>query len=140
MEKIADVYTHIETENSSIWFKNGRVHREGREPASIHKGWGGKRAWLIDGEYSREDNRPHIEYDSGTVEWRYADGRVKRVAYNGYEEYYKDWEAHRDERDSDGLLLPAVITNTGKEQYFLHDREVDRHGVRLYESSSDESN
>lgn len=135
MEKITDVYVHVETKNSSIWFKNGRAHREGGEPAVINTGWGARKAWLIDGEY----NLPHIEYDFGTVEWRYTDRSVRRKREE-IEEYYKDYEIHRDERDSDGLLLPARVnlSDRREDEYYLNGKQVNRMGVRLDESSEEE--
>jgi hypothetical protein len=143
MEKIADVYTHIETENEYAWYKNGLLHREGGEPALIHKyGWGSE--WFIDGVYSRPDNLPHIEHGNGALEWIYADGSSKRV-YGSVEEYRnKNGHWHRDERDSDGLLLPAIVGELHPllkkvHTYYLDGERVDRHGVPLRTEPEDYS-
>jgi hypothetical protein len=143
MEKLTDVYTYLETEDSADWFKNGRHHREGGEPASIDKEhvWGGRKQWIIDGKYSRENGLPHIEYHTGALEWHYPNGTIKRVIpWCKAEEYFKSsrcMSRHRDERDSEGLLLPALIERTGVE-YYLDDVKVDRHDVPLEDSSSSE--
>jgi hypothetical protein len=48
------------------WWKNGAIHRAGRDPAMIFTN--GSKFWCIDGEIHRTDG-PAAEFSNGKVAW-----------------------------------------------------------------------
>jgi hypothetical protein len=126
-------YTHIKSDEVEAWYKDRKLHRDDNHPARIYDG---RKDWFQNGIPYRENGLPHTEYSNGTKEWYevcYENGRIVwySAIYEGLTS--KTWSSkgrlHREERDLDGLLLPARIYYDGREQYFIHGEEVNRHGV-----------
>ena len=89
------------------WLKNGRPHREGGEPAIIHRN--NKKEWWYNGRQHRENDLPAVKDSDGSEEWWYNGRRhrendlpaVKEV--NGRREWWYNGRLHR-------MGGPAVLT------------------------------
>jgi hypothetical protein len=94
------------------WKLNGLLHREendemGQQLPAVITGYGMN--WYILGKRNRDGNKPSI-VTNHVVAW------------------YKNSLKHREERDTDGLLLPARIEHDTCDMYYLLDIKVDRTG------------
>ena len=84
----------IWADSTQVWYKNGKLHREGDLPAVI---WSdGRQEWWVNGERHREGDLPAIIDDEGTQVW------------------YKNGKLHR-EGD-----LPAVILFDGTQEWWVN--------------------
>lgn len=139
MEPInTEQYTHVRYEDHDSWYKNGTLHRDGDQPAQIFDC--GRKEWYQNGIPYRENGLPHAENPTGINEWyevKCKNGRIVlwgTVIYEAgsWKGWYSEGVPHRDERDSDGLLLPAVVYSDGREdEYYIRGKRVDRHGIPL---------
>lgn len=121
------------TGGSVVYMKNGKVHRDGDQPAIITRD---ERIYARDGLIYREGDRPAYEHSSGLKRW-YVNGLMHREgdlpAVEGvYGTYWcKNGGTHRDTRDENGYLLPAIVQVGVSDSYYLNDKEVDREGNSL---------
>ena len=81
------------TSNCKMWYKNGKLHREGDKPAIEHKN--GTRNWYKFGKLHREGDLPAVEFLYGTKMWYYngelhREGDLPAVEYfDGTKEFWK---------------------------------------------------
>jgi len=153
MEKLTDVYTYdpcctlpkyqgSHLFGAQIWYKNDSIHREGDLPAVIAED-GSAVYYCIDGVCHRDTDLPAVE-QFGTFKAWYVHGELHRVGgpakivfqpCGGVEYFYHQHGLlHRDERDSEGALLPANFTEMPSgvhlyEQFFLEGRCVNKDGT-----------
>lgn len=150
MQKLTDVYTYdpcctypgyiwSRPRGAQIWYKNGLFHREGDLPAVIADN-GSAVYYCIDGVYHRDGDLPAVE-EVGIVEAWYVHGELHRVGGpamilmwdpNRRNEclYYQHGLLHRDERDSEGNLLPAVFYGPYiGSRFYLNGVEVNKDGT-----------
>jgi hypothetical protein len=116
---------------AETWRTNiGELHRDGDQPAIITED--GDMYWYWSGELHRSGDQPAV-IKSGVQEWwvdgsRHRDGdQPAIITEDGARFYCKDSKLHRDARDSDGLLLPAIVNNY-HQLYYLNGQLVDREG------------
>jgi hypothetical protein len=148
MQKLTDVYTYdpcctsTETIGShffgaQIWYKNGVEHRDGDLPAVISAD-GSAKYYCYDGYCHRDGDLPAIE--SGACKRWYVHGTLHRVggpakivvqpSCTEYF-YYQNGYCHRDERDDEGNLLPAVFSepSDSDEQFYIEGYRKNRDGT-----------
>jgi hypothetical protein len=114
---MTDVYTEETSPNGTrYWYKNGRPHRDGDEPAAIYAN--GTRYWYKNGQLHRDGDEPAAVYASGTRCW-YKNGRPHRdgdepaaIYASGTRCWYRDGQPHRD-----GDEPAAVYANGTREWY-----------------------
>ena len=68
----------IKAGGSQVWYKEGKHHREGDQPAIINAD--GYQAWYKEGNRHREGDQPARIFASGTQEW-YKEGNFQREKY-----------------------------------------------------------
>lgn len=150
MQKITDVYTHdpcyTPAENSArhmigaqIWYKNGSIHRDGDLPAVITAD-GSMVFYCNDGICHRDGDLPAMEQFDVCKVW-YVHGKIHRergpakIVFQPFSSteyfYYQHGLLHRDERDVEGNLLPAIFTepSDSDEQFFLEGCRMNRDGT-----------
>jgi hypothetical protein len=132
----AEQYTHVRCLCRDAWYKDGELHRDGDQPAIIFDS--GRKEWYANGIPYRENGLPHAENLDGTREWYEVSRENGRIVWdtaiyetNTWKGWYSEGVPHRDERDSEGLLLPALIRYNGIDEYYIHGKLVDRHGTPL---------
>jgi hypothetical protein len=120
-------YTHTFYGNTTVYMKNGKVHRDSDQPAIISKG---KCIYARDGLFYREEDRPAYEslslkmwYDVNGLLHR--DGDLPAVEDVRESRWYSHGKLHRETRDEDGYLLLAIKSIFPGSQYCLNDKVVD---------------
>jgi hypothetical protein len=100
------------------WYVNGKLHREGDEPAVIRAN--GDQKWYVHGKRHREGDRPAIIRANGDQMW-YVHGKLHRegdnpavILPNGDQEWYVNDELHR-EGDR-----PAVVRADGHQKWYVN--------------------
>ena len=108
----------IWADGSQEWYKNGKLHREGDEPAYI--GADGTQEWFKNGKLHREGDQPAVIWADGYQAW-YKNGKRHRegdqpavIRADGYQAWYKNGKRHRE-------FGPAF-----NNRYFLEDIEYTR--------------
>jgi len=98
------------------WFKEGKLHRDGDQPATIYAD--GTQEWWKEGKFHREGDQPAVIRANGSQEWynegqRHRDGDQPAViTANGNQHWYKEGKYHR-EGDQ-----PAIIFTDGRQYWF----------------------
>lgn len=75
------------------WFKNGKVHRDGDEPAVTYQS--GTQEWVKNNKWHREGDKPAVIDSDGEMTWAVDDKRHRetgpaRIKADGTEEYWLD--------------------------------------------------
>ena len=115
-----DQPAYIGEDGSQEWHKNGILHREGDQPAVI---WAdGTQEWYKNGKLHREGDEPAIIWANGTQEW-YKNDILHRegdqpaiIGADGTQAWYKNGKQHR-EGDQ-----PAVIGADGSQEWYKNDK------------------
>ncbi len=104
-----------DTEGVQLYYKDGKLHRDGDLPAIIYPD--GRKKWCKDGVLHRDGDLPAIVYpDSSRLWYRrgelHRDGDLPAIFYrNGYKSWYKKGKLHRDGD------LPAIIYPDGEREW-----------------------
>ena len=84
----------IWADGTKKWFKEGKLHREGDQPAIVRSN--GKKYWYKGGKLHREGDQPAIIYSDGTKEW-WKEGKLHRegdqpafICADGTKKWYKE--------------------------------------------------
>ncbi len=110
------------------WYRNGKVHRDGGEPAIITLEW---KRWMRNGEYYRDNDLPTEEYASGTKVWyqgksrrMHRDGdKPARIRADGTQEWYQHGKRHRIGG------RPAITYTDGRPPaYWVRGKRIQYHG------------
>ena len=123
--------TYISLTGTQRWYKDGKRHRDGDEPAVIYPV--GTREWYKNGELHRDGDEPAVIYPGGGTRYWYKNGELHRdgdepavIEPGGTRYWYKNGELHRDGDE------PAVIESDGTREWYkngkLH-REGDEPAV-----------
>ena len=66
--KFADGTSYVRyNDGDQYWYRNGRVHRDGDQPAAI---WAdGRQAWYRDGQQHRDGDIPAVIWADGEQRW-----------------------------------------------------------------------
>ena len=98
------------------WYKEGKLYREGDQPAVIYAD--GMKEWYKDGKLHRDNDQPAIIWADGTKFW-YKEGKLHRdndqpalIYAIGTKEWYKEGMRHRDND------RPAIIEANGEKFWF----------------------
>jgi hypothetical protein len=126
---MTDVYTEETTPRGTrYWYKNGHLHRDGDEPATIYAS--GTRYWYKNGHLHRDGDEPATIYADGSREW-YKNDQFHRdgdepavICADGTRYWYKNGQRHRD-GDTEFTALAA------DDGYTLY-RIKDKTGAVLY--------
>jgi hypothetical protein len=101
------------------WYKDGKLHREGDEPAVI---WADKLEWWKDGKRHRDGDKPAVIGAQGTgMRWEKVngeEGRIVSIEALIVQEWWKEGKKHRD----DGK--PAVIWSNSIEERWIDGKRV----------------
>jgi len=87
-------FDYRERPDTQSWYKEGRYHREGDQPAVIYAD--GTQEWCKEGLIHREGDLPAKIYPNGTQEWfqegkRHRDGDQPAIIYaNGNQVWWKE--------------------------------------------------
>lgn len=88
--------------------------------------------WYQNGIPFRENGLPHVEIPGGVRIWYDSGLNIVLYETSSWKGWYLKGIPHREERDSEGLLLPAVEHyNERENEYYLNGLRVDRHGTPL---------
>jgi len=137
--------TIVRKNGTKEWYKNGKFHRDERDengftlPAIIYSN--GTREWYKDGEKHRDEKEngftlPAVVKRNGTKEWWQNDKPFRddkdedgyflpnMTVQDKHKVWLKDknWAFHRDEKDKNGLTLPAIITINGTKEWHIENR------------------
>jgi len=157
MEKLTDVYTckvvtsiydeeglalilavwklgYLAGEGTTVWMKNGRIHRDGDQPAVVACAF---TLYVRDGLLHRDGDEPAFVSVFGDKRWyangvHHRDNDLPAIIYSDNDQSWcTNGVYHRDARDENGCLLPTR-TGSGLCRYYLNGKEVDREGCLLH--------
>ena len=123
-EKIIEAMTKREVDNEGTvrYYLDGVLHRENDKPAIEYAS--GSKMWYRKGQLHRENDKPAIEYVSGTKYWYYK-GQIHREndkpaveEVNGTKEWYRKGLLHR-END-----WPAIEWSDGTKEWWLNGKRI----------------
>lgn len=141
LESVEDQPAEIWKNGTSVWRKNGKLHRDNGLPAMI--GHAGTEKYAVNGKYHRLGDLPAITWSKGPYrqEW-WINGEIKRaIRKDGTEEFFMKGSVNRDSallhRD-DG---PARIHPNGHKEYWLqgHQYETRTHWLRALDVMNKEN-
>jgi predicted lipoprotein with Yx(FWY)xxD motif len=95
---MTDVYTYKDFEDRTVFYKNGRLHRDGDKPAIIRAD--GTQFWYKDDQIHRDGDKPAIIRTDGTQFWykndkKHRDGDKPAVIHaDGTQEWYRNGEKY----------------------------------------------
>ena len=108
--------------NCQSWYKEGKYHREGDQPAIIYSN--SDQYWFKEGKLHRDGDQPAIIYANGNQEW-YKKGEIHRegdqpaiIYANGSQAWYKEGNLHR-EGDQ-----PARIYADGTQEWWIEGKRI----------------
>jgi hypothetical protein len=95
------IYDIVDTNGTLKWYKEGKLHRDGDEPAEI---WANKtQRWYKEGNQHRDGDEPAVIQSNGTRFW-YKEGERHRDGYkpaiiclDGAQIWYKEGKRCLDE-------------------------------------------
>ena len=96
-ENMGETYCVVHLDKSTVWYKDGKVHRDDDLPAYVASN--GDEVWYKDGEVHREHDLPAVKYRDGELQW------------------LKRGKRHR-------LGGPAVVMTDGEKYWFVDGRKV----------------
>jgi hypothetical protein len=115
--KIKLLETHTDIDGVQKWYKNGKLHRDGDQPAVITRPVNGDQYWYQDGKRHRDGDKPAmILLSIGSRGWyqngkQHRDNGPSRTFADGTEFWYQNGKQHRD----DG---PAVTYANGTQRWY----------------------
>jgi len=126
-----DIYTEEVDRYNKRYYKNGKLHRDGDEPAVI---WSdGSKHYYKSGKRHRDGDKPAVINSDGTIRY-YKDGKLHRdgdkpadIDSDGSVEYWKNGELHRDGDK------PASIWSDGTIRYYKNGVEYTKEQVEKME-------
>jgi len=128
------LYRQSRVGDREVWCNDKGLHRDGDQPAIVYDN--GRMDWYQNGIPFRENGLPHVEEPCGTKIWYDSGLNIVMYETSSWKGWYLSGIPHREERDSDGLLLPAVERYNGQEdEYYLNGGRVDRCGGPWEESN-----
>lgn len=126
-------YSFAVSGEAVIYLKNGKIHRDGDQPAIVS---GFMSVYAKDGLYYRESDQPAYEDTYGLKKW-YVNGLLHRdndspaIESRKLKCWMKNGQYNRSTRDESGLLLPAIIDHE-RMVYLLDGKSVDRDGWPIF--------
>ncbi len=119
----------IHQTGKQIWYKEGKIHRDGDLPAII---WvHGAKEWYKEGKCHRDGNLPAIIRADGSQYW-FKEGKIHRdgdlpacIRLDGTQLWFKEGKLHRDgcaKPLSKAQELPACIWLSGIQKWFKDDK------------------
>jgi hypothetical protein len=113
---VDDLPAFIGSDGRQIWYKEGKLHRDGDLPAFI--GSDGYHSWYKEGKRHRDGDLPAEINSNGAQAW-YKEGELDRdgdlpaiISSNGGQFWYKEGTLHRDGD------LPAIINSNGGQFWY----------------------
>jgi hypothetical protein len=114
-------HTRKYSDGTLAWLKNGRYHRDGNKPAYI--GTDDTLQWYKNGHWQRDGDKPARISADGSLEWwknghLHRDGdKPARIEATGSLQWWKNYLLHR-------LLGPAVITENNDFEWWFKGEEI----------------